>query len=131
MHRLLSLSWMLAILSGCETNTVFRPIELELLGLSQSAERLRVALVNPDSSPACRGLDADTAANLPSPSQVEWLRGQSPSRTLTLAEVSWDRVRLVAVAFDGAGRAIQLGCDTYAYAELERPEQVVELQMVP
>lgn len=120
----------LAVLVGCGPEPVLRPLELELDGLSGQAEVLTVKILDPEQAPGCGQIDASLALVLDAERTVTWRRSDGAPRELVLDGIGTRAIQIVAVATDAEGAPIQLGCAVYSFEALERPEQVLELELL-
>lgn len=119
------------ILIGCEGRLALRPVELELDGVSGQAETLVVGVESATAVPTCAELTPDRALALDVARRATWTRGQDEERTLFLDPVDDMTVRVWAVSRDAALRPLQIGCDTLAFEDVERPERRLVLRMQP
>lgn len=126
-----SIAVLLILAASCGARLVLRPLELDLTGLSGQAQSLEVKLAEPRAAPPCDQLDPAGAASIEAEQSAVWQRGTDPGRTLIIDAFEGERVLVIAIARDRSGMPIQLGCKVFEYAELERPEQVIELTMQP
>lgn len=116
---------------GCGPETVHRPIELFLGGLSGQAQRLMVLLFPGDTGPACGEVTLDSVRGLEAPLSAEWVRDGSEQRGLTLPETDEGRVTIVAYSEDASGEVIQLACTRIDYADIESPDVSLQLSARP
>lgn len=122
--------WVFALLlgAGCGSQTVYRPVELNLVGLSGRAERLVVLMFPEEAGQTCVNVELGNVASLTSVFEVIWSRSESEDiRQLALPEVESFAVTLVAYAEDDGGTPIQFGCTTFDYTQIESPNVTLQL----
>lgn len=115
----------LLFVCGCGPQTVHRPIELFISGLSGRADSLVVLIFVESERSTCGDVTLDTVQDLDSKRRVQWQRGEG--RGLALPEVDEGAVVLVAFSEDAGGTAIQFVCTQIDYADIESPDVTIEL----
>ncbi len=108
----------------------FRPLALDVQGLSGRAERLVVLVFPASSEQSCAGIDLDNVRSLDAPFSAEWVRSTDGSaRHLELPAIEERSVTIIAYSEDAQGMPIQLGCTEVDFVDIESPEASLRLSM--
>lgn len=118
-------------LAGCGADSVHRPLELYVGGLSFQAEVLQVLLFPGEPMLDCNTVTLDTVQSLDAPLQARWERAAASERGLQLPAVDADTLTVVVFTEDALGTAIQLACRSLEYPDLEAPDVSIQLSARP
>lgn len=128
MFRHSVLSGLVLVLLACGEDIARRSIELELVGLLSSAEVVILKVLRADEAPPCEGLTPEAAAALGADQTATWIRSDGQPRSLQLPGLDESEVVIVAAVLDQNSLPIQVGCERFDFAGLERPEVEIELR---
>lgn len=105
-------------------------MSLRIEGLSGLAQTLVVTFADVEGAPLCPELTLETVQAVQGFTTQRWERDGDAARSLDFDALA--RPEVVAIAFteDAEGRAIQLACRRYVYADLETPFQTLVLSRV-
>lgn len=110
---------------ACGGREAYRPVLVEINGLSGQVQRLVVQLIPESHGIACAAVSAETVAGLMGPHRVVWERGAE--RVLVLPSIDEPSATLTVSAEGADGRVLQWACKELTYFELEAPEVVIDL----
>lgn len=115
----------LLALAACGDATSFRPVEIDLQGVSASAARV-VAVWFGDTDRECTGVLSAEGVPLGGEQRVEWTP-EAPERALRIEPSPGDQGVLVVFSEDASGQVLQCACRVLRYADVERPDRVIRL----
>lgn len=122
-------AWLVAICLtwACGPRLLFRPLDLEVQGLSSRAERLVVLVFPEETGQRCAELSLEGAPALTAPISFVWERSSEAPRQAEFPDIEGMTVTVVAYSEDASGTPIQFACDEIDYADVESPEITLTL----
>ena len=107
---------------GCGEDPRFRPLIIDVQGLSALADFLIIQLLPAPNAPSCGQVNEANVNSLQAPIRLVWTRTSSSARELAAPSIEADTVTVVAHTETGAGAVLQLGCRQVDYLDIESPE---------
>jgi len=114
---------------ACGEPAAFRPVEVDLQGVSAEAERV-VALWFAGEARECTEFRGRDPTELASDLQDEWTAGTA-ERELRIGRTGSEAAAILFFTEDADGNVLQCACRKIRYADVERPDLVVRLEDGP
>jgi len=107
----------LALLAGCGGDRFFRPLEIEIDGLSARADTLVLKLFPAESGQTCTAVTMESARELSAPHEATWRRADGAERRFELPAIESDGITIIAYALMNDA-PIQFLCRELSFAEI-------------
>jgi hypothetical protein len=104
-----------SLFAACGGGDLFRPVTVEIEGLSARASQLVLMIFAQEDGQSCVGVDLTTSPGLMAPHQARWVRSEKTPRSFELPKIETEGITVVAYSVDSAGAAIQFGCRELAF----------------
>jgi hypothetical protein len=118
-------------LVACGDKFVYRPLEVDIDGVSSDAQKLILKAFPGSSGQTCAGVGLSTVEGLTTPYVSTWTRGVDADRKLSLPKINDATVTVVVYTENMDGTAIQFVCSSVSYPDIETGIITIRLNTQP
>jgi len=112
-----------SMLASCGGGDLYRPLSVEIEGLSARASELVLMVFPQETGQTCVGVDLAASAGLMAPHEARWVRSDMTERAFSLPRIETEGITVVAYSVDDAGAPIQFGCRELSF------DKVLDLEL--
>ncbi|MCC7386217.1 MAG: hypothetical protein IT384_30520 [Deltaproteobacteria bacterium] len=112
-------AWLAGALAvaACGGGTQYRPLDIEIRGLSARAESLVIKLFPEQARGGCAQVELSNVSGLEAPIEERWERSSGAPRTFELPSIDDAGLTIIAYSLDAGGVPMQYSCLFVSYAQ--------------